>query len=295
MNVSVRLSITNVTLLTRKTDDELLATSKTSQNRIQIFRGFGALHCRILLQLQSEIQKLEQELDSQEEQLEFPMKKQHGPQPAVLEEEQMVLTELRKKLSIYGKFCGIPLNKIILVLTHIDDLLLNHEKVQKLGHSGGGFFDSIIKQKPLDERQYGGIYYPNDFISLVSWSWFQQLEYLMTTSFKVFFAPPLAFFSTCVLTGLQRLFQTVETQPTLAVGCSSFYSTKFRIVRTLARLLSLLVAVGVVILPVFIIVFMPMTEFWMSTLILAAILLLSTLTSVLTNAKPQDLFIGIAT
>jgi hypothetical protein len=202
MKVSVRLSITTVSLLTRKTDDELLATSETSQNHFLMLRGFGAVHSRILLQLQIEIQELVQELDSQGEQLQFPMKKQHDPQPAVLEKEQMVLTELGKKLSIYCNFCGIPLNKIILVLTHIDDLLLNHEKLQKLGHSGGNFFDSMVKQKPLDESQQSGIYYPNDFISLVSWSWFQQLEHFMTTLFKVCFAPLLAFFSTYVLTGI---------------------------------------------------------------------------------------------
>jgi hypothetical protein len=175
-----------------------MAMSKTSQNSFQIFRRFGASHSRILLRLQSEIQKLEQELDSQKKQLEFPMKKQHDPQPAVLEKERMVLTELGEKLSIYCKSCGIPLNKIVLVLTQIDDLLLNHNQLQALGHPGANFFDSIIKQKPLDDSQYRGIYYPNDFISLVSWSWFQQLEYFITTSFKVCFAPPLAFFQrTC--------------------------------------------------------------------------------------------------
>jgi hypothetical protein len=196
--VSVRLSITKVSLLTRETEGELMAMSKTSQNRFQIFRRFGASHYRILLQLQCEIQKLEQELDSQKEQLEFPMKKQHDPQPVVSEKERMVLTELGNKLSIYCKSCGTPSNKIVLVLTQIDDLLLNHNNLQALGHSGGNFFDSIVKEKPLDDSQYRGIHYPNDFIFLVSWSWFQQLEYFMTTSFKVCFAPPLAFFQrTC--------------------------------------------------------------------------------------------------
>jgi hypothetical protein len=293
------LSITNVGLLTRKADDELLATSKTSQNHFQIFRRFRTSHSRVLLHLQSEIQRLEQELDSQEEQLEFPLKKPHDPQPAVPEKELMATSEilkaLQKKLSIYCKSCGIPLNTIVLILTHVDDLILNDAKLQKLEHSGGNFTDSIIKQKTLDESQYSGIDRPNDFISLVSWSWFQQLEHFMTTFFKVCFAPLLVLFSTYVLTDLQRLFPTVKTQPTLGVGYSSCYFTDVRIVLTLARLISLLLAVGVLILPVFIIIFTPMTGFWMPTLIFAAILLFSILTPVLANAKPQDLVIGTAT
>jgi hypothetical protein len=145
-----------------------MAMSKTSQNSFQIFRRFGASHSRILLRLQSEIQKLEQELDSQKKQLEFPMKKQHDPQPAVLEKERMVLTELGEKLSIYCKSCGIPLNKIVLVLTQIDDLLLNHNQLQALGHPGANFFDSIIKQKSIQRDLLPKRLHLSRFLVLVS-------------------------------------------------------------------------------------------------------------------------------
>jgi hypothetical protein len=247
---------------------------------------------------------LEQDLFLHEES-EAALKKQQSLQTMVFEQgwddtTVLLLGKLRDKILIYGRSCGDPDYQIILVLTHTDDLLLNHAKLQNLEQSGGKYqanhlnlFNSIIKQKPIDESQCNGIYYTNDFVSLVPWSWIQYLEYIIITVLKVCFALPSTFFSMYLLIGLQNLFLTVKIQPSRDVG--HFYSTKSRIVITMARLFALLLAVGVLIFPVFIIAFMPMTGFWMSTLILGAILFFSILTSVLTDVKLQDLVIRTTT
>jgi hypothetical protein len=99
-----------------------------------------------------------------------------------------------------------------------------------------------------------------------------------------------------MLTDLQILFPKVKAQPTLPVGYPNhFYSKQNRFVITMARLFTLLLVVGTLMFPVFIMIWIPMTGYWMPTLISASILLFCILTSVLTNAKPQKLVIGTAT
>jgi hypothetical protein len=113
-----------------------------------------------------------------------------------------LIEQLREKLLVYGRSCGNLDTQIILALTHTDDLLLNHAKLQGLEQSGGknqvshlNLFNRIIKEKNINDfRQFNEIYHYNDFVPLVPWSWIQQLEYSIITVLEVCFAHPSASF-----------------------------------------------------------------------------------------------------
>jgi hypothetical protein len=173
-----------------------LTTLLNNEEKFWIYRRFKLSHSRVLLELESEISLIEQKLGSLDESHATLEPRQCRLQTAEFEgwdtTQQDLLQQLREKLLIYGRLCRVPLENIMLVLTHPDELLLNHGKLWELGQASGkdhlNVFNEITKKNPIGQNQYDRNNFPDDFISLMPQSLIGQLEHFINKLLKVCFA-----------------------------------------------------------------------------------------------------------
>lgn len=91
---------------------------------------------------------------------------------------------------------------------------------------------------------------------------------------------------------MQRLFRIHEPQHGTPQQVIHQYSVST--VAAIAKLLTVLLTVGILIIPVFLLLWIPMTRAWISATVLISVLAFSSLMSLFTKAEVQGVLVGTA-
>ncbi|PMD60665.1 uncharacterized protein K444DRAFT_721015 [Hyaloscypha bicolor E] len=238
-----------------------LAAFLHSDDDFAIFRRFGLTHCRVLVQLQAEIQLLEKKL-AEIDQADamagssnawrlLTAEYEYGWDPA----QRNLLKELQEKLLTY------------------DTLLLNDRKLRELGQPSKKDYRSvlhwIIGSKPVGKGQYDWIFRANDFVTLCKIDPFEQS--ILSSYFR-------------------NLFRS-QTHEDYNATVDPFSKTRESAV---AKLLIVFFTVGILIIPIFLLLWIPLTRAWISVTVLLSVLTFSTLISLLTKATGNEVLVGTA-
>jgi hypothetical protein len=169
----------------------------------------------------------------------------------------------------------------------LDQLLLNDKNLRDLGQATKkdhlSIYHWIIDQKPLGKGQYDWIYEANDFVPLSRVDQFENS--ILASSLKVCFT----YLHLGNLLIFQRLFRTSKND-----GNSIVHHYSLTSVSAFAKLVNVLLAVSILIIPVFILLWIPETRAWISATVLISVLVFSTLMSLFTKARVQDVLVGTA-
>lgn len=87
----------------------------------------------------------------------------------------------------------------------------------------------------------------------------------------------------------QRLFRSSKTPQQ---GTIDQYSTHR--VSAFAKLISVLIAVAILVIPIFVLLWIPETRAWISATVLISVFVFSALMSLLTEARVQEVLVGTA-
>ncbi|KUJ19257.1 uncharacterized protein LY89DRAFT_731665 [Mollisia scopiformis] len=237
-----------------------LAAFLHSEDNFAIFRRFGMTHCRVLVQLQAEIQLLEQELTN--------LDSEDAKHPDRTWRLQMADIEENRDLSDAAQ--KILLKKLQEKLLVYDQLLLNDQKLREIGHAKQNdhlsVYHWICREKPLGAGQYNWIFHATDFVPL---SKTDQFEYSILNSF------------------LKRLFLSPKSNGTI-----DHYSKSA--VTTFTKLISVLFAVAILVVPIFILLWIPETRAWISATVLISVFVFSALMTLFSGARVQEILVGTA-
>ncbi|KAH6706537.1 hypothetical protein BKA61DRAFT_616627 [Leptodontidium sp. MPI-SDFR-AT-0119] len=237
-----------------------LAAFLHSEDNFAIFRRFGVLHCRLLVQLQAEIQHLEQRLVDLDRSDAAPGSQhswrlqmsdfKEGSDPA----QRDLLKTLQEKVLVY------------------DQLLLNEKALRDQGtvteKDHRSVFHWMLRKRPVVQGEDGWIHHPTDCIPL---SRIDPVEHSILTSF------------------LKKLFRSKGKERDSIVKQYSLSSVTIAV-----KLCFILLAVSILIIPVFILMWGPDTKTAVSTTVLISVMAFSTLMTLFTRATVQAVLIGTA-
>ncbi|KAH9203508.1 hypothetical protein DL95DRAFT_418982 [Leptodontidium sp. 2 PMI_412] len=227
-----------------------LAAFLHSEDNFAIFRRFGVLHCRLLVQLQAEIQHLEQRLVDLDRSDAAPGSQhsrrlqmsdfEEGSDPA----QRDLLKTLQEKVLVY------------------DQLLLNEKALRDQGtvteKDHRSVFHWMLRKRPVEQGEDG-----------TSLSICKFLERLVDTT--------------------QKLFRSKGKERDSIVKQYSLSSVTIAV-----KLCFVLLAVSILIIPVFILMWGPDTKTAVSTTVLISVLAFSTLMTLFTRATVQAVLVGTA-
>lgn len=198
-----------------------------------------------------------------------------------------LVAKLRNELMAYGKQHPISPLLTKLMFNNLDDLLLHYHKLRDLesapkrGHQA--VFKWITNQKALDGNEYQWISRPDDFVSL---SGVSSLEYHCQKLLKVYpFPLDVSLFH--VLNDPQKLYRVVSPGSNTT---EYLYSTAR--IAVVTKLIAVLLAMGVMIVPIILIFWIPGN---VSSLIISiSLLTFCTIMSLFTRAKAREVLVGAA-
>ncbi|PMD21474.1 hypothetical protein NA56DRAFT_703659 [Hyaloscypha hepaticicola] len=238
-----------------------LAAFMHSEDNFAIFRRFGLVHCRVLVQLQAEIQLLEKKLSALD---------QSDASPGSPNAWRLQTSEFKEGWDAEKKdLVAELLDKLL----NYDALLLNDQKLRELGNAPRkdhlSVFHWIMARKPLGKNQYDWIYSLDDFISL---------------------SKPDPFKSSVLASCLKWFFKNRDKTSKNSI-VERYSDTKLSV---FAKMSTILLAVGILIIPVFIFLWFPKTQACISATVLISVLVFSTLISLFTKARAQEVLVGTA-
>ncbi|KAE8454353.1 hypothetical protein EG329_005278 [Mollisiaceae sp. DMI_Dod_QoI] len=238
-----------------------LAALLHSEDNFAIFRRFGMTRCRVLVQLQAEIQLLEQQLSELD----------HEDYKTPDRSWRLQMADIEDGRAPYHAAQRSLLKKLQEKFLAYDQLLLNEQKLRELGpvksNDHLSVYHWIYREKPLGPGQYNWINHATDFVPL---SRTDRFEYSILNSF------------------FKRIFRSKNNQQ----GIVNHYSEST--VSAAAKLISVLLAVAVLVVPVFILLWIPETRAWISATVLISVFVFSALMSLLTEARVQEVLVGTA-
>lgn len=244
-----------------------------SSDSFGIYRKFGHSHARLLIDHESSLTKIEEEL------LELDKIDEAGGKATAwcLRNRKYKQGPDTRKRDLQEK-----LEKELLVYV---PLLLNYQRLKSLDQTPPRDHDSVFKWlwrwKPLDTPEFAWINHPEDFVSLVpprrnGFENFilRHLDNSPRSALRPLFTPPA------------QLHQTQDAEV-------AFYSTS-RII-TFARLMVVFFAVLILFIPVILFLLTSMSRGCMAVVVLAFCFIFSVMMGLLTPAADKEIFVGVAT
>jgi hypothetical protein len=201
--------------------------------------------------------------------------------------QKRLLGKLRNELMAYGKGHRISPLLTKLMFKLLDALLLHYHKLRDLESAPKRGPQAVLKwitnQKALAENEYQWIFRPDDFVSL---SAVPSLEYHCQTLLKVY-PFPLDVSLLHLLNDPQKLYRVVSPGSNTT---EYLYSTAR--IDVVTKLIAVLLAMGVMIVPIILIFWIPGNV--SSLIILSSLLTFCTVMSLFTRAKAQEVLVGAA-
>ncbi|KAH7417507.1 hypothetical protein BKA64DRAFT_301987 [Cadophora sp. MPI-SDFR-AT-0126] len=227
-----------------------LAAFLHSEDNFAVFRRFGVVHCRVLVQLQAEIQHLEErlkDLDCSDAAPGSPHVWRLNKSDFVVEDSDSTQRDLLKTLQ----------DKLLIY----DQLLLNEKELRHLGNvtekDHTSVFNWMIWEKPLAYKEATWIHHQADCIPL------SRID--------------------------PKMFRSNGKEKD---GIIKRYSLKS--VTITVKLFFVLLAVSILTIPVFILMWGPNTKATISATVLISVLIFAALMTLFTKATVQAVLVGTA-
>ncbi|PVH80880.1 hypothetical protein DL98DRAFT_626334, partial [Cadophora sp. DSE1049] len=237
-----------------------LAAFQNSEDNFAIYRRFGVLHCRLLAQLQAEIQHLERRLEDLD---------RADAAPGSPHKWRLRRSDFEDGTDSAQRDLLKTLQEKILVF---DQLLLNEKELRHMGTVTEKDYRSVFNWmswvRPVAFEEATWIHHQADCIPL---SRIDPVEHSVLTSF------------------LKKLFRSKGKEKDSIVKQYSLSS-----VTIFVKLFFVLLAVSILIIPVFILLWGPDTKAAVSATVLISVLVFSTLMTLFTKATVQAVLVGTA-
>ncbi|KAK0110099.1 hypothetical protein ONS95_002755 [Cadophora gregata] len=249
-----------------------LAAFVSSDDDLQISRGYKTLHNHLILICEVELNELEKRLAE--------LDKHDDTDP---------ITNHRLKHTEH-KNCWDDKRKILMIdikakLKEYDDLVLRHAKMQALGRTPKRvhkvLYNWIWQNKPLAPGYWDFIMHQDDFLSING----HGSNYFETFLQDRLNSWPWSFLKPYLVTATERE-KTTDTQVT-------YYSAT--LLKIWGGLFLVLTTVGILLTPVFLLFLVPMSRSWMAVTASIFIVLFSIVVSVVTGAHVYNVFVSTAT
>ena len=175
---------------------------------------------------------------------------------------------------------------MIRLFTPLDTLLLSQRKLRGLDCTPKGqrAINSVSGQKAVGQGQCDKTFQPEDLVSLSRLSYF---EYFINSLLKVPSLGNMCFVR--LLSGLQKLYRAVIPNPN---PITDYYSRSR--ISAASKLLAVLISVVILFVPICAFSWTPGSQTLNSIVVLSAVLFFSTLMSLFTDAKVQEIVVGTA-
>lgn len=177
------------------------------------------------------------------------------------------------------------------VCTNADTLLFNDQRLRTMNKAFKNEYLSVLQwiwaNKPLQKGQDEWIFQPDDFVQI---SKIDRLQFSLLSYFVKVSSVTLMWRNVAKI--LQRLFPR-----TMSLGGDANHVVEhFSVpaIEATGRFLNILLTVGILIIPVFLLLWIPMTQGWIAATVLLSVLAFSMFMSLFTKAEVQSVLVGTA-
>lgn len=240
-----------------------LAAFMNSDESFAIFRKFGQTNCRVMIHLQSEIAALEKELEELD---------RSDARDGSSTSYRLVSTEHRTGWDTRQKDILKQLEEKLPVYY---DLMLKDKQLRAIGpplkRDHRSVFHWIEWKKPIAKGEDDWILHKDDLVTLAN----------------------IDHFESSLITPWSRLLFGSSKHGVNEKDLVVTYFSQMRVTGA-AKLFSVLVAVAILIIPISLFLWVPLSRGWTSATVIISVLVFSTMLSLSTNIKVRDILLGSA-